>query len=132
MQKIVIPYKGRGAVKAGRVLGSIFTLGLINISESARQDLEHWGLIFETNDYYHVVQYTNGGIKTMKSTSLKECKTSIYDCGLNPYDTWTYTVNFRRGLDLSDVNSYVRSLENYNSFTNNCQDFAEALIRKIS
>ena len=42
------------------------------------------------------------------------------------------------GLDLSDVNSYVRSLEsqfnenNYNSFTNNCQYFVKALIRKIS
>ena len=136
--KVVIPYKGRAGVKAARVVGSIFTLGLINISESVRQDLEHWGLIFETEYYYYVVQYCDVGIKIMKSKSWKDCKESIYNLALNPYDTWTYDVSFRSGLDSSDVKRYVRNLNsdfnanNYNALTNNCQYFVKALMEKIN
>jgi len=135
--KVVIPYKGRAGVKAARVIGSILTLGFVNISESARQDLEHWGLIFETEHYYHVVQYCDTGIKTMKSTSLDDCKESIYKCGNNPYAIWPEKVSFRSGLDLSDVQRYISDLnsdfneDNYNRFTNNCQYFVKALLRKI-
>ena len=135
--KVVIPYRGRAGVKVGRIFGSIITLGLVNISESVRQDLEHWGLIFETEHYYHVVQYGDKGIKTMKSKSWKDCKESIYNCGINPYDTWTYRVSFRSGLDLSDVQRYISDLnsdfneDNYHAFTNNCQYFVKALLRKI-
>ena len=136
--KVVIPYRGRAGVKVGRIFGSIITLGLVNISESVRQDLEHWGLIFETEHYYHVVQYCDKGIKTMKSTSWKDCKESIYNLALNPYDTWTEKVSFRSGLDLSDVQRYTRDLiplfneNNYNAFTNNCQYFVKAFLKKIS
>ena len=136
--KVVIPYKGRAGVKAARAVGRIFTFNLINLSESVRQDLEHWGLIFETEHYYHVVQYCDKGIKTMKSTSWKDCKESIYNLALNPYDTWTEKVSFRSGLDLSDVQRYTRDLiplfneNNYNAFTNNCQYFVKAFLKKIS
>ena len=120
------------------MFGSIITLGLVNISEIVRQDLEHWGLIFETEYYYYVVQYCDTGIKTMKSKSKSECEKSIYNLGINPYDTWTDDVSFRSGLDLSDVQRYTRDLiplfneNNYNSFTNNCQYFVKALLKKIS
>ena len=134
---VKIPYKGRNAVKVDKVVRSIFTLGLVNISESVRQDVEHWGLIFETEYFYYVVQYTDGGIKTKRSKKFDECKKAIYDCSINPYDTWYEKKSFRNSLDLDDVERYTRDLipsfneNNYNGFTNNCQYFAKALLKKI-
>ena len=141
VRKIVVPYKGRNAIIAAWVLASIVTLGLINISEDLRQNLEHHGLIFVTNDFYYVIQYNDAGIKTIKSKDYKECKKEIYNCAPNPYDDetiWTYECSFRNNLTIRDVESKVQSLipyfneNNYNSLINNCQYFVKDLLEKIS
>ena len=140
VRKIVVPYKGRAGVQTGRVFASIFTLGLINISEDLRQDLEHHGLIFETEDFYYAIHYTDGGILTKRSKQYEECKNFIFEAAPNPYDdktTWTYNCSFRSYLTIGDVESKVRSLipyfneDNYHGLKNNCQYFVKDLLDKI-
>ena len=111
---------------------------MINISEDLRQNLEHHGLIFETDDFYYVVQYTDGGIKTKRSKNYQECTQSIKDCGIDPYDIWEYSCGFSSYLTLEDIERKVNSLvpyfneSNYHSLKNNCQYFVKDLLEKIN
>lgn len=140
VRKIVVPYKSRAGAITGRVFASIFTAGLINISEDLRQNPEHHGLIFETNNYWYVVNYGTGGIKTNRSKEYKVCVNEIIDFAGDPYDDkryWTYKCNFRSSLDLGDVEYYIKSLSStynentYDGLRNNCQYFVKDLLYKI-
>ena len=137
--KIKAYLKGRKGAIAGRVFGSIFTLGLINISEDLRQLPEHWGLIFETEKKYYVVQYTDGGIRHSRSYSFQNCIDDIISCG-DHYDRKLYDeedCNFRSGIDLGDVEREVKNLtpyfneNNYDVLRNNCQYFVKDLLKRI-
>ena len=138
--KIVVPYKSRAGAITGRVFASIFTAGLINISEDLRQNPEHHGLIFETNNYWYVVNYGTGGIRTNRYKKFKDCVDEIIDFAAEPYDDkthWDYKCNYRSSLDLGDVEYYIKSLSStynentYDGLRNNCQYFVKDLLYKI-
>ena len=138
--KIVVPYKSRDGVIAGRVFASIFTLGFINISTDLRQNMEHHGLIFDTDRYWYVVNYGSEGIRASRSKASKVCIDEVIDFASNAYDDktfWPYECDFNSSLDLGDIESYIKSLartynENtYHGFLNNCQYFAKNLLYKI-
>lgn len=138
--KIVVPYKSKPGAIAGRVFASVFTAGLINISEDLRQNPEHHGLIFETNDFWYVVNYGDGGIRTKRSKKYKDCVDEVISFAADPYDDKRYSpykCDFRSSLDLGDVEDYIKSLSsNYNENTydglrNNCQYFVKDLLYKI-
>ena len=138
--KIVVPYKSKPGAIAGRIFASIPTLGLINISEDLRQNPEHHGLIFETKDFWYVVNYGDGGIRTERSKNYKYCVNEVIGFAADPYDDKRYSdyrCNFRSSLDLGDVEDYIKSLSsNYNEntyrgLTNNCQYFVKDLLYKI-
>ena len=137
--KIKVYLKNRKGAIAGRVFGSIFTLGLINISEDLRQLPEHWGLIFETEKKYYVVQYTSGGILHSSNYSFQSCVDDIIECGEH-YDRKLYDdedCKFRSGLELGDVERAVKYLtpyfneNNYHTLSNNCQYFVKDLLERI-
>ena len=135
---VKIPYKGRNAVKAAKETVTAMTFFIPKLFESTTQDLEHWGLIFCTEYFNYVVQYGDNGIRTFRSKDFEACKDEIFEMGIDPYDKWVNDEPFRSSLDLSDIEYYTKSLipdfneNNYNGFTNNCQFFAKALLKKIN
>ena len=138
--KIVVPYKNRNWVITGRVFASILTLGLINISEDLRQNLEHHGLILETKNYWYVVNYGHGGIKTFRFKNYNDCINKIMEFSVMHYDdktVWEYKCKFRPNLKLGEVENYIKNLSHtynentYNGFTNNCQYFVKDFLYKI-
>lgn len=140
VRKIVVPYKSKPGAITGRVFASIFTIGLINISEDLRQNPEHHGLIFETNDYWYVVNYGDGGIRTKRFKDFQDCVDEVRSFAADPYDDKRYSdykYGFRSSLDLGDVEDYIKNLSsNYNENTydglrNNCQYFVKDLLYKI-
>ena len=138
--KIVVPYKSRPGAITGRVFASIFTVGLINISEDLRQNPEHHGLVFETKTYFHVVNYGDGGIRTERFKKYQDCKNEVIGFAADPYDdkrAWDYKCNFRSSLNLGEVENYIKSLsytyneKTYDGLRNNCQYFVKDLLYKI-